>query len=656
MTMAAARGSVLVMTMLEEDQRMDIKWSEQVARTMTKNTYLKGLQQKDGRPLHSDPTADPPETPDLGNFAELLRSVTLPTPSKARSVSGTPGSPTGAAAQVAVLEQALDLAGKENGKLRQQIRNLEWELNVKAPGSEAASPPGPAVEEAGLELKGFDDIPLAESTRIDIPKPVSVRKSPCLDTSPTPAERAWKRALDLSVLPRTISEESFQEETYDWRRTLELREAAVQRRERLLETREADMREVEKMKSDYNQQTKELAIKEKEFKLRFRGIEELEARGKDIARRLEGIDAREKALAEREQALHALQDQLALKERQLAAAGVDCAAAAASDPPPKLRLTVPALGELSGEYVLSDTLHAGHPMWVCDEERAVYHDRASGKWYVGFEESREESLAWMASLHPHGGKFPDLVMSWGLAEDEGGACTHADDIEVTAAAAADNAPPPPSIKVLVPTIGDLCGVYDLVGDVHEGHPVWCCDGDRTLYSHKGKWHLGFEEAREEGRAWLQSMGAHNGALPHAIDAWGVAEDEGGDVMYDAEVAFIAGDAAAAAAPPPADDPSPPAVLSVEVPCVGSLSGEYKLSEAEHCGRPFWTCESAGTALYHEAGRWVVGFEEEMDEGVVWMASSQPHRGAMPHTVTQWEAIECEGEDFKQQDDVTVAAA
>ena len=79
------------------------------------------------------------------------------------SVSAKPSS-----GEMLTLQNALDLAGKENAKLRQVIQNLHTEVGL-------------LKERLGMDDHGGLD---------DIVTPAHDPEDP---TSPTPAERAWKR-------------------------------------------------------------------------------------------------------------------------------------------------------------------------------------------------------------------------------------------------------------------------------------------------------------------------------------------------------------------------------------------------------------------------------------------------------------------------------
>eukprot|EP00754_Rhynchopus_humris_P021394 Rhum_TRINITY_DN14744_c7_g1::Rhum_TRINITY_DN14744_c7_g1_i4::g.114233::m.114233 len=103
------------------------------------------------------------------------------------------------------------------------------------------------------------------------------------------------------------------------------------------------------------------------------------------------------------------------------------------------------------------------------------------------------------------------------------------------------------------------------------------------------------------------------------------------------------DPAADAADTAADD-APPAVLVVEVPNLFEMAGEFTLMAEPHVGRPQW--ESDDRRLYHLGGRWAIGFEHEVDEGVAWVSTTQPHRNVLPHKITSWSFAPEEGAELE----------
>ena len=219
------------------------------------------------------------------------------------------------------------------------------------------------------------------------------------------------RAISLHHLPRTVSEESLTEETYTWRGTLETRERAVRKREKLLSEKEESVIVVQERLAELEQQTKELAIKDREYKLRYRGIEEREAREGDLPRRIAEITQREQEIEAKERAL----------QRQLDNAHTTTTTTTNGNgnnntPPDTLQVDVPSLYDMAGTYVLMDEQRKGRPQWE-SEGRLMYHE--AGKWVVGFDYEADEGVAWVTSTQNHANQMPHLITSWSYAPGEG---------------------------------------------------------------------------------------------------------------------------------------------------------------------------------------------------------------------------------------------
>eukprot|EP01064_Diplonema_japonicum_P004374 TRINITY_DN12833_c4_g1_i1.p1 TRINITY_DN12833_c4_g1~~TRINITY_DN12833_c4_g1_i1.p1 ORF type:complete len:370 (+),score=102.11 TRINITY_DN12833_c4_g1_i1:96-1205(+) len=363
-------GVLMVMDMLERDRRMDVKWTEQLERRGVRNAFLPlHMQHAMSQRHHEDPT-------------------TLISPLAA----GAPSLPVAAMNvnqnEVDALQQALDAAAKENAKMKLMINNLNNEIERLG----------------GIQL---------------------AMESDSEEELATPAEIAWKRATALHHLPRTISEESITEEAYDWRRTLEYREAAVERRERLLIEREHTLRNTEAKESDLDQKIKEIELKDREYKLRFRGLEDREAREGNLPEMLRAAEEKQEELEQKEQELAEKEASLEAREAEMEATAVE---KEPDTPPQRLNIIVPSLGELSGVYDLSEDMLKGRAQWMCDD-KTLYHE--AGKWVIGFSHEMDDGIVWMASTAPHRNAFPQAITSWSLVEDEGGDFIVQTDIEVT---------------------------------------------------------------------------------------------------------------------------------------------------------------------------------------------------------------------------------
>eukprot|EP01059_Diplonema_ambulator_P014969 TRINITY_DN25_c7_g1_i1.p1 TRINITY_DN25_c7_g1~~TRINITY_DN25_c7_g1_i1.p1 ORF type:complete len:396 (+),score=116.73 TRINITY_DN25_c7_g1_i1:75-1190(+) len=364
-------GILMVMDMLERDRRMDVKWTEQLERRGVRNAFL---------PLH------------MKHLSENARAHRDPVEHSFRSGVTDPSIHGGSANEVA-LQRALDQAAKENTKMKLMIKNLNAEVE-RLGGIQL-------VEEDGSDEEDEDLV--------------------------TPAEIAWKRATALHHLPRTISEESITEEAYDWRRTLEIREAAVQRREHLITEREKNVRTIEEKEAELEQKIKELEIKDREYKLRFRGLEERELKEGNLPDMIREIEEREAEVARKEEELAEREDELRDREQRVLDEP-EPAPVKEAGPPSKLNILVPSLSELTGIYEISPDLHCGRPLWLCDD-RQLYHE--GGKWVLGFANDVEEGIVWMASTNPHRNAYPHTITSWSVVEDEGGDFVVNGEIEVT---------------------------------------------------------------------------------------------------------------------------------------------------------------------------------------------------------------------------------
>ena len=78
--------------------------------------------------------------------------------------------------------------------------------------------------------------------------------------------------------------------------------------------------------------------------------------------------------------------------------------------------------------------------------------------------------------------------------------------------------------------------------------------------------------------------------------------------------------------------------TVFVPDKEDFSGEYVESTEKVRGRTTWISSECGATLYHEAGRWSFSFTSEIDEGIVWIASTSTNRGGAtpPHEMESWD--------------------
>eukprot|EP01065_Artemidia_motanka_P010532 TRINITY_DN15595_c0_g1_i1.p1 TRINITY_DN15595_c0_g1~~TRINITY_DN15595_c0_g1_i1.p1 ORF type:complete len:434 (+),score=141.44 TRINITY_DN15595_c0_g1_i1:48-1349(+) len=86
----------------------------------------------------------------------------------------------------------------------------------------------------------------------------------------------------------------------------------------------------------------------------------------------------------------------------------------------------------------------------------------------------------------------------------------------------------------------------------------------------------------------------------------------------------------AAAPRP---PGPPDTLVLDAAPRPELQGEYTRASREFRGRPMW--EMDDKRVFAEGGIWMVGSEEEMEEGIGWIFSAAPHGGKLPHEIAKW---------------------
>eukprot|EP00754_Rhynchopus_humris_P021391 Rhum_TRINITY_DN14744_c7_g1::Rhum_TRINITY_DN14744_c7_g1_i1::g.114223::m.114223 len=389
-----------VVSMLEEDKRMDIRWAEQLERGQARSGFLHALNGLRACVVAPQRTA---------SVKDLLTANVLPTEildspepsprtrSQSRSRSLDAHRILGDVTDPLDLQRSLDLAARDNAKLRQAARNLQSENEYLR---------------AKLDCDELSE--LADTIK-------SIPADP--DDLRTPAEIAWNRALSLHHLPRTISEESLTDETYDWRATLESRESAILMRERVLQERETLSATYERKLADLDQQSKELAIKDREYKLRFRGIEERELKEGDLPRRLAEVDEREQALEQREQELQDRLDAVEELRRSLLDGTVhvdpaaDAADTAADDAPPAvLVVEVPNLFEMAGEFTLMAEPHVGRPQWESDDRR-LYH--LGGRWAIGFEHEVDEGVAWVSTTQPHRNVLPHKITSWSFAPEEG---------------------------------------------------------------------------------------------------------------------------------------------------------------------------------------------------------------------------------------------
>eukprot|EP01061_Rhynchopus_euleeides_P025837 TRINITY_DN4202_c0_g1_i1.p1 TRINITY_DN4202_c0_g1~~TRINITY_DN4202_c0_g1_i1.p1 ORF type:complete len:415 (+),score=133.07 TRINITY_DN4202_c0_g1_i1:273-1517(+) len=400
MRLSDVQGPTLVMSMLEEDKRMDIRWSEQFERGQVRALYFTVLAtlvakydisadpQKEQRSRSAFLQASP-----AGHHGQLNTSTSDVFDNTVTTAEVHPKGESNST----VLQNALDIAGKENAKLRQVIQNLRTEMVL-------------LKERLGIDDSG--DITDAVGVEFDHPE------------APTPAERAWQRAVSLHHLPRTVSEESLTEETYTWRGTLETRERAIRKRERLLSEKEEDVVDVQRKAADLEQQSKELAIKDREYKLRFRGLEEREKREGDLPRRLQEIDEREQALEERERLMQEQLEEVEELKRQLQsggghtdpAAGIASGGGADAKPPQTLVVTVPNLYDMAGTYTLHAEQRRGRPQWEC-EDRLMYHE--AGKWVIGFDYEADDGVAWVSSTEKHNNRLPHMLKSWSFVPGEG---------------------------------------------------------------------------------------------------------------------------------------------------------------------------------------------------------------------------------------------
>ncbi|KAJ9458198.1 hypothetical protein DIPPA_33062 [Diplonema papillatum] len=386
----------LVIELLEENGRMEVKWSEQLARADVRNHYEPKHLANAKKLKSANGTLSSVQGKKELSFI-MPRTNALSAVGRGRVC---PSSYAGSAVdgyvdphESSALQEALDLAAKENAKLKLTISVMNQERS---------------------EL---------EQVEYDVLSDVFVDDA-------TPGELAWKRATALHHLPRTISEESMTEETFDWRRTLEMREKAVLHREKLVTEREIKVRDLESRQADLEQARKEIAIKDREYKLRFRGVEERETKEGNMPKMLKELEEREQACLEKETALEerdeamndretALNDrsndldarEATLQEREEAVVGRE------PPPPHSLLVEIPKQPKLSGVYNLSLDSHRGRPKWESDDAtRALYHE--GGKWVFGFVNEMDEGIVWVTSARPHKGDFPDAISEWMTYEDE----------------------------------------------------------------------------------------------------------------------------------------------------------------------------------------------------------------------------------------------
>eukprot|EP00756_Hemistasia_phaeocysticola_P000959 Hpha_TRINITY_DN10695_c1_g1::TRINITY_DN10695_c1_g1_i1::g.156929::m.156929 len=75
---------------------------------------------------------------------------------------------------------------------------------------------------------------------------------------------------------------------------------------------------------------------------------------------------------------------------------------------------------------------------------------------------------------------------------------------------------------------------------------------------------------------------------------------------------------------------------VEVPPLPQWSGTYTKLDKMHRGRPVWG--SGDRRLFHESGLWMMGSEEEMIDGICWVAGCDDSLGKPPHFTENWRYV------------------
>eukprot|EP01062_Namystynia_karyoxenos_P019416 TRINITY_DN17317_c0_g1_i1.p1 TRINITY_DN17317_c0_g1~~TRINITY_DN17317_c0_g1_i1.p1 ORF type:complete len:462 (+),score=102.09 TRINITY_DN17317_c0_g1_i1:79-1386(+) len=99
---------------------------------------------------------------------------------------------------------------------------------------------------------------------------------------------------------------------------------------------------------------------------------------------------------------------------------------------------------------------------------------------------------------------------------------------------------------------------------------------------------------------------------------------------------------------------PPAALAVVAPPRPQLQGVFRIADQQWRGRPMWQCGE--NRIFADSGMWLIASHEEMEEGIGWIVSGEPHAGRTPDCISSWQYAPEEGADLLPAPSVFVTRA